>query len=922
MKNLLPVILLLCLFTTDSFAQLNYVPNGNFEYSSPCPNTLSQVNRCQGWSSYTQGTPDYFNNCAGGTFVNVPQNFIGWQKAASGSAYVGGYFYDRNSNVNFKEYITREIIPLTAGKAYRVSVSVSLANGSRYATNDMGVYFYDTNVNFVNTLSVLNVTPQISYSDYGPITDTAGWVRMSKIFVADSAYDHIVVGGFKSYNNLTKDSLQTSGTVAYYYIDSLVVNFVDSLEIASVSDTILCVGDTFSVDYSTLATYNTSNVFKVQLSDATGSFSNPIDIGSKASDTAGTILCTVPSGVSIGKDYVYRIVSSLPADTTTFSVETLDIANPDSVSVTLTSTGPTCDGVTTLFYGTADFTPNTFSWTGPNGFAYAGANPYISATHMSHAGKYYAEIKFNGCVVKDSITLVVKPLPTKPVASADITQCAGDTLRLGIAGSAIGTTYQWTGPSFSSNNHNPVVSNSSTVAMSGSYIVTANLNGCTSKDTTLVIVRPYPTALNITSNSPICNGENLQLNGGTATTGATYVWTANNFSYNGINAGITNATPAQSGWYKLTADLYGCVLRDSIYATVAPIPAQPVLTYNTLFCQGETITINASNVPGASYTWTGPNNYGSNQQNATRSNMQFTDTGLYSVVVSVGNCAAQPVSARININPLPFVTIIPTPGDTICQGEPIVLNAYPNNAGANPQYRWEVNAQTVGTGAVYTSTGLNDGDIVGCYMTETTKCSSPYTDESNFVQVAVLPWVSSSVSITATPNGPINKDEYIVFNANAVSGGTIPQYQWMLNGKKVSGATGKTWSANTFNDNDEVSVELISNYRCPKPAVASSNKIKVKVLNSVGTVAGIDDLLLFPNPNDGRFVLSGRVSTKGAYTIDIMNVVGGVVYKGSMSSQNGLVRKEINTGTIPSGIYLLRLTDSKGNVGVMKFIVD
>ncbi len=77
-----------------------------------------------------------------------------------------------------------------------------------------------------------------------------------------------------------------------------------------------CGGTTTNIDYDGNGiTFEGANTFTVQLSDNTGSFANPIDIGSLTTlSVAGTINVTFPANAS-GTSYRIRVVSSQPAFT-------------------------------------------------------------------------------------------------------------------------------------------------------------------------------------------------------------------------------------------------------------------------------------------------------------------------------------------------------------------------------------------------------------------------------------------------------------------------------------------------------------------------------------------------------------------------------------------------------------------------------
>lgn len=292
--------------------------------------------------------------------------------------------------------------------------------------------------------------------------------------------------------------------------------------------------------------------------------------------------------------------------------------------------------------------------------------------------------------------------------------------------------------------------------------------------------------------------------------------------------------------------------------------------------------------------------------------MQFADTGTYKVKVTVNGCTSSETSAKVSLNPLPFVAILANPTDSVCSGEPVIFTAFPNNYGGTPAYKWFVNAQAKGTGNTFTTTSLNNGDIIRCDMTENTKCSQPYTDPSNDIKMTVLPWLAPVVSITASPSGPVKSGEYITFTAATTDAGNNPAYQWKRNGKDIVGATGSTWSANTLNDNDSISVEIMSNYKCPQPPAAVSNGIVVKVLSGINDHLQSGKLTLYPNPNTGHFILDGTLLTDTKMDIAIINAIGQKVYAGSITFLNGKLHTEIEMSEIAGGIYMLLLYAESG----------
>src|ERR1700740_3594612 len=104
-------------------AQTNLVPNPSFEDTVGCPQGQDEIDKSIGWSSYRY-TPNYFNSCDQSNYISVPDNFAGYQFAASGNAYSGFVAYLSHTLVgvnNFREFIGHSLFsPLSIGTKYFV----------------------------------------------------------------------------------------------------------------------------------------------------------------------------------------------------------------------------------------------------------------------------------------------------------------------------------------------------------------------------------------------------------------------------------------------------------------------------------------------------------------------------------------------------------------------------------------------------------------------------------------------------------------------------------------------------------------------------------------------------------------------------------------------------------------------------------
>lgn len=242
-------------------------------------------------------------------------------------------------------------------------------------------------------------------------------------------------------------------------------------------------------------------------------------------------------------------------------------------------------------------------------------------------------------------------------ASSNSPVCQG--LQLNLSATTVdGATYQWTGPNgFTSSAQNPVISSVSGAA-SGTYSMTATLNGCTSPpSTTDVTIHPLPAATFTQSPATAVSNTNTTLI--PDATGASYSWV------------ITSGTPASSsvanpvvqwageGNYDVTltvTDGNGCVASNTQVVTVVNCqPGQP----SSAFTPPSPIYPNTSAsfnpaVSGAdSYSWTFIS--GSPSSSAVQNpSVTWSGSGTYdvSLTVTVGGCSTT-TTLPVTVSPTP-----------------------------------------------------------------------------------------------------------------------------------------------------------------------------------------------------------------------------------------------------------------------------
>jgi len=147
----------------------------------------------------------------------------------------------------------------------------------------------------------------------------------------------------------------------------------------------------------------------------------------------------------------------------------------------------------------------------------------------------------------------------------------------------------------------------------------------------------------------------------------------------------------------------------------------------------------------------------------TTSNTVTSNTAIFAV--------DPPVSTSVKI----------TASDTglICRGTPITFTAIAYSPDVFPTYLWQVNGMNVGTNQpTFTTTTLNEGDVVTCQVTSTGKCLIDPETTSNPIQIKLDPQSQCIVEIpnTFTPNGDGVNDLWDITALQAYPGCTIAIY--------------------------------------------------------------------------------------------------------------------------------------------------
>ncbi|MDW8157638.1 MAG: SBBP repeat-containing protein [Bacteroidia bacterium] len=353
-------------------------------------------------------------------------------------------------------------------------------------------------------------------------------------------------------------------------------------------------------------------------------------------------------------------------------------------NLTISSNSPLCIGGQLNL--TAPTIPNaTYFWTGPNGFSSALQNPTIAGVTLEEAGVYSVRIRIPGCPTPPNVStnVVINQPPRNVAAQSNSPVCEGGVLNL-TATFIPGAIYEWSGPGYTSNIHNPVIQGIQ-LNQAGIYNVTVTAPGCPPVvASTQVVVAPSPTPI-ISPVAPLCSGSTLQITT-TFIAGARYSWIGpNNFTSTSFAVSKGNVTTADAGVYNVTITNPGCGTTQLSVNVIINDAPQVVIDAPSVICEGNSLQLVATaiNVPGVRYTWSGPAGFASNDPSPTRNNVVSEHSGTYAVTVSVPGCNPSTATANVTVNAAP--NLIASSNSPVCIGEQLVISANDIPAAS---YRW------------------------------------------------------------------------------------------------------------------------------------------------------------------------------------------------------------------------------------------
>ena len=423
------------------------------------------------------------------------------------------------------------------------------------------------------------------------------------------------------------------------------------------------------------------------------------------------------------------------------SIQTITITQPNSMTVSVSSTSLTCNGA-----GNAFASATVLGFTGPYSYTWSpapgGGQGTSNALGLS-AQIYTLGVTDNaGCVTLTTTTVQQPATPLLGLISTTSITCFGGATGIAsvtASGGTGGYTYSWY-PSGGS-------TTSATALIAGSYTVTiTDVNSCSTSVIANVTEPTLPLSATINATNVLCFGGNsgsasVNASGGTATYNYTWAPGGSNFS---IASNLSIGT-----YTAFITDSKNCSF--SITTSIAQ-PASNVtaaISNNSISCFGlsngsGSVTANGGTA-GYTYTWLPSGGNASTATNLSAGNYTAIVNDANNCIFSVPTIISQASLINVNVN-----------GIKLCNGQVGTLNATANGGQGPYTFVWNGASGLNSFSVNPTSTtiySLNVVDNNGCSSSIDTALVLVSTPLQLSVSPSKTICINNSVTLSAMPAG-------------------------------------------------------------------------------------------------------------------------------------------------------------------------
>ena len=221
----------------------------------------------------------------------------------------------------------------------------------------------------------------------------------------------------------------------------------------------------------------------------------------------------------------------------------------------------------------------------------------------------------------------------------------------------------------------------------------------------------------------------------------------------------------------------------------------------------------------------------------------------------------------------------------------------------------------------------NGSDTLIFTATDTSGASAADTSICTVTPVNDIPTLSKAIPDTSAEAGKAfsfvldsntfadaDPGDSLVYNAIMSKGGSTPAW--------ITFHPASMTFSGTPADGDTGSVEVIVS-ATDESLASIADTFTIEVISFVGIDNPLADLeiQLYPNPNNGRFIIeSDRFELKDV-VLEIFNEKGQLIWNREINDETGTLRESVELDKVPDGLYLLRVRNKSGMIN-KRFVIS
>jgi len=214
----------------------NLVPNASFEEFEGTLRRDKQFDLTKNWTNATEVISELYASDIKSKYVAIPDNIYGKEEPAEGNNYAGIVMYSHRGRVS-RSYLTVQLnSKMKQNELYCIRYKASLAERSRYASNNLGALITPRRINQKGTNAITN--PDAIMTDGNPIvSQTDGWWEFCQRYAAKGNEQYLTIGNFETDTKTNNETREVSAeyekgpvVAAYYYIDDVEIRRIAANE--------------------------------------------------------------------------------------------------------------------------------------------------------------------------------------------------------------------------------------------------------------------------------------------------------------------------------------------------------------------------------------------------------------------------------------------------------------------------------------------------------------------------------------------------------------------------------------------------------------------------------------------------------------------------------------------------------------------